>query len=136
MLDWLQYIIYTGADERENQPVQNRTTGRHLRQGGSSWTTAPAAAVPAQRTGTQPGTPQLRSPWSNISPAVHPGVCWKIGKEQRHPHQPNLQGRTAQALSNDGSRSNGWQDTIDKIFQKPTGITTKFFLQIVATDFV
>ena len=37
---------------RENQPVQNRTTGRHLRQGGSSWTTAPAAAVLAQRTGT------------------------------------------------------------------------------------
>ena len=73
--DWLPYIIFTGADERENQPVQNRTTGRHLRQGGSSWTTAPAAAVPAQRTSTRPDTPQLRSPWSNPSPAPHPRAC-------------------------------------------------------------
>ena len=72
MLDWTRYILYTGADERGNQPVQNRMTGRHLRQGCSSWMTAPAAAVPAQRTGTQPGTPQLRSPWSNPSPEAHP----------------------------------------------------------------
>ena len=62
MLDWTLYILYTGVDERGNQPVQNRMTGRQLRQGGSSWTTAPAAAVPAQKTGTKPGTPQLRSP--------------------------------------------------------------------------
>ena len=75
MLDWPQYILYTGADESGNQPVQNRMTGRHLRQGGSSWTPAPAAAVPAQRIGTQPGTPEPRSPWSNPSLAAHPGVC-------------------------------------------------------------
>ena len=62
MLDWTRYKLYTGSDERRNQPVRNRTTGRHLRQGGSSWTTGPAAAVPARRTNTQPGTLQLRSP--------------------------------------------------------------------------
>ena len=49
MLNCLQYIPYTVADERENQPVQNKTTGRHLRQDGSSWTTAPAAAVHAHK---------------------------------------------------------------------------------------
>ena len=31
-----------------------------------------AAAVPAQRTGTQLGTPQFRSPWSDPSPVAHP----------------------------------------------------------------
>ena len=75
MLHWLRYILYTGANERENKPVHNRMTGRHLRQGGFSWTTALAAANPAQRTGTQPGTPQPCSIWSNLSPAAHPGVC-------------------------------------------------------------
>ena len=66
MLDWTQYILVTGA----NQPLQNRMTGRQLRQGGSSWMTGPAAAVPAQRIGTQSGTPQFRSllvqPFSRI----------------------------------------------------------------------
>ena len=75
MLDWLRYILYTGANERGNQPAQNRMTGRQLRQGGSSWTTASTAAVPAQRIGTQPGTPQTRSPWSIPSPAAQPRVC-------------------------------------------------------------
>ena len=74
MLDWLRYILYTGADECENQPAQNRRTGCHLYQGGSSWMTAPAAAVHAQRTGTQLGTPQPRSPGFNPSPAAHPRV--------------------------------------------------------------
>ena len=61
MFDWIRYILYTAADEKRNQPLQNKTTGRHLRQGGSSWTSAPAAAVPAERTGTQPCTLQLRT---------------------------------------------------------------------------
>ena len=92
--DWLRYILYTGANERENQPVQNRMTGRHLRQVGSSWTTAPAATVHAQRTGTQPGTPLPRSRLSYPSPAAHPRVCWRVVKEQRSPHQPQLQDRS------------------------------------------
>ena len=75
MLDWLRYILYTGADQRGNQHVPNKMKGCHLRQGGSSWTTAPAAAVPAQTTGTQPGTPQPRSPWFNPSRAARPIVC-------------------------------------------------------------
>ena len=94
MLFWTRYILYTGVDEHEDQPVQNRMTGRHLRQGGSSWTTAPAAAVPAQRTGTQPGTPQPSSPWSNPSPAAHLGACWKVGEEQHRPRQPILRDRS------------------------------------------
>ena len=95
MLNWLRYIIYKGADERENQPAQNKMTGRHLRQGGSSWTTTPAAAVPAQTTGTKPGTSQLRSPWSNPSPAAHRRVFRKIGEERRHPGQLKFQGRNS-----------------------------------------
>ena len=75
MLDWLRCILYAGADERGNRPAQNENRGRHLRQCGSSWTTGPAAAVPAQRTGTQPGTPQPRSSWSNLSLAAHPRIC-------------------------------------------------------------
>ena len=93
--DCLRYILYTGADEHESQPVQNRTTGRHLRQGGSSWTTAPAAAVLERRTGTQPGTPQPRFPWSSLSPAAHPQANWKALAEQRRPHQPRLQGKNS-----------------------------------------
>ena len=75
MLDWTRYILYAGDDERGSQPVQNRMTVRHLRQGASSWTTAPAAAVPAQRTSTQPATLQIRFPWSNLSPEAPPRAC-------------------------------------------------------------
>ena len=28
MHDWIRYVLYTGAEEHENQPVQNKTTGR------------------------------------------------------------------------------------------------------------
>ena len=62
----------TGADEHGNQNEQNRTTGRPLRQGGASRTTAPAAAVPAGRTGVQPYTLQFRSLWSTFSLDAHP----------------------------------------------------------------
>ena len=95
MLDWIRYILYTGADEHGNQPVLNRTSGRHLHQGGSSWTTTPAAAVPAQRTGTQPCTHHLRCLWSNLSPKAHPWACWTAGKERRHPHQPQSQDKSS-----------------------------------------
>ena len=95
MLCWTRYILYTGPDERVNQPVQNKMTGRHLRQGGSSWMTPPAAAFPAQRTSTQPGTLQLRSPWFNFSPEAQPKDCWTTGRERRHHHQPQVQGRSS-----------------------------------------
>ena len=75
MFDWTRYILYTGADERGNQPVQNKSMGRHLRQGGCSWTTAPAGAFPAQWTGTLPCTLQLRAPWFSPSPEAHPRAC-------------------------------------------------------------
>ena len=52
------------------------------------------------------------------------------------PTNNNCRAEAAQALSNDESGSDGWQDTIDKIFQKATGITAKFFLQILATNSV
>ena len=70
--DWIRYILHTAADEHGNQPVWNRTIGCPLRQGGSSWTTASAATVPAQRTGTQPCTLQFRLLWSTTSLAAHP----------------------------------------------------------------
>ena len=95
MFDWVPYIRFTGADEHGNQPVPNKTKGHHQRQAASSWTTAPAAAVPAQRTGTQPCTLQLRSLWSNPSPEAHPTACWTVAKERRCPHQPLLQGRSS-----------------------------------------
>ena len=75
ILDWIRYILHTSADEHGNQPVQNKMTGPHLRQGGSSWTTTPAAAVPAQRTGIQPCMPQLRSLWSSPSPKAYATAC-------------------------------------------------------------
>ena len=81
MLDWTRYILFTGADQRGNQPLQNRMTGRQLRQSGSSWMNGPAAAVPAQRIGTQPGTPQPRSPLSNPSPESHPRASQKVDGE-------------------------------------------------------
>ena len=70
--DWIRYILYTGAAQHENQLLQNKTTGRPLCQGGSSWRTAPAAAVPVQRTGAQPFTLQLHSLRSNPSLKPHP----------------------------------------------------------------
>ena len=85
---WTRYIFYTSADEHGDQLVQNRPTGRHLRQGSSSWTTTPAAAIPAQRTGTQPCTLQFCTLWSNPSPQTHPRACWTPGEERCHPHQP------------------------------------------------
>ena len=94
MHDWIRYILYTGADEHANQPVQNRTTRRPLLQGGSSWTTDPATAVPAQKTGIQPCTPQLRSLWFTLFPKAHPRACWIAAKARRQPHQPQLQDRS------------------------------------------
>ena len=91
--DWTRYTLYAGADKHGSQPVQNRTTGLHLRQSGPSWTTAPPAAVPAQMTGTQPFTRQLRSLWSTLSLKAHPTAFWTHGKERPHPHQPQLQDR-------------------------------------------
>ena len=95
MFDWIRYILYTGADEHEDQPVQNKTTGSHLHQCSSSWTTAPAAAVPAQGTGIQPCTLQLRSLWFNPSPKADPTACLTAAKERRHPHQPQLQRKSS-----------------------------------------
>ena len=120
--------LYTSADECRSQLMQSRLTGRHLRQGGSSRTTAAAAAVPAQRTGTQPGTPQPRSPWSYPFPVAHPRVCWKLERSDVIPPNHICRAEAAEALSNDGSWCNGWQSTIDKVFEKATGITTKFCL--------
>ena len=48
MHDWIRYILYTGGDEHGNQTVQKKTTVSLLCQDGSSLTTAPSAAVPAQ----------------------------------------------------------------------------------------
>ena len=93
MFVWIRYILSTGADEHGNQPVQNKTTGPHLRQGSSLWTAAPVATVPVQRFGAQPCTLQFRSLWSNPSPKAHPRACWTAVKEQRYPHQPQLQDR-------------------------------------------
>ena len=70
--DWKQYIRHTGVDERRNQPVRNKTIGRHLHQGGSSLRTAPLVAVIAQMTGTQPYKPPPRSRLSNLSPRASP----------------------------------------------------------------
>ena len=98
MFDWIAHILFTGADEHGNQPVQNITKECHQRQGAPSWRTAPAAAVPAQRTGTQPCTLQFRSLWSNFSPEAHPTACWMVAKEWRRPHQPQLQGRSSSDL--------------------------------------
>ena len=95
MLDWTRYIYYTGADERRNQPVQNGTIGRPLRQGSPSLTTAPAAAVPAQRTGFQPCKLQLLSLWSNSSLKTQSRDCWLAEKERHHPRQPQMQGRSS-----------------------------------------
>ena len=72
MHDWIRYILFTGADEHGHQHVQNKTTGRSQRQGGSSCTTAPAAAVPAQTTGIQPRTLQLHALCSTLSLKSHP----------------------------------------------------------------
>ena len=93
-------------------------TERHLRQGGSSWTTAPAAAVHAQRTGTQPGTPQPRSPWSTPSPAAHPIVFWKVGKERRQPHQPQLQDKSSSSpvqwrIAKQQFTGHNWQNLLE-----------------------
>ena len=75
MHDWIRCKLYTGADEHGNQLVQNRMAGRPLRQGASLCTTAPAAAVPAQGTGIQPYTLQLRSLWSTPPLKTHPRDC-------------------------------------------------------------
>ena len=79
-------------------------TGRHLR---PTWTTAPAAAVHAQRTGTQPAMPQPRSPWSNPSPAAHPNFVKKLERSDVIPTNHNCRAEATQSLFNDGSRSNG-----------------------------
>ena len=60
----------------------------------------------------------------------------KLERSNIVPTNHNCRTEATQAVYNDGSRSNGWQDTIEKIFHKPTGITAKFFLQILATNFV
>ena len=91
----MRYILYTGAGEHGKELVQDRTTGPQLRQGGSSWTTAPTAVVPAERPGTQPCTLQLRSLLSNPSPKANPKACRTAGREQRHPHQQQLQDRSS-----------------------------------------
>ena len=111
-------------------------TGRHLREGGSSRTAAAAAAVPAQRLVLSPAR-------LNLAP-LHPTLLQqpiqefveKLEGSDVIPTNHNCRAEAAQALSNDVSRSNGWQDTIDETFQKPTGITVKFFLQILAANFV
>ena len=51
------------------------------------WRPFPAAAVPAQMTGTQACTLQL----SSLSPKAHPIACWTTAKERRHRDQPQLQ---------------------------------------------
>ena len=107
MLDWLRYIFYTGADERENLPEKNRMTGSHLRQGGSSWTTPPAAAVPAQRTGTQPDPPQPRSPGPTLLQQPIEEFVEKLERSDVIPANHKCRAEAAQTLSNDGSRSNG-----------------------------
>ena len=75
--------------------VQNKMTELPLRWGASSWTAAQVATVPAQRTGTQPCTLQFRSLCFNPSLKAHPRPCWRAGKEPRHPHQSQFQGRSS-----------------------------------------
>ena len=70
MHDGIRCMLYTSAHEHGNQRVQIKTTGRPLRQGGSSGTTAPAAVFPPKKTGIQPCTLQLRSLWS--TPFLNP----------------------------------------------------------------
>ena len=51
------------------------------------------------KTGNQPWTLQRLSParplWSTTSPKAHPGACWAAVKEQRYPHQQELQGQSS-----------------------------------------
>ena len=84
MHDWIRYILYTGAEEHENQPVQNRTTGCPL-----------CRAAPRQMTGIQPCTPQLNSLCSTPSPKAHWGACWVVEKERGHLIQPQLHDRSS-----------------------------------------
>ena len=91
--DWIRYILYTGADEHGNLPVQTRLTGSPLRQGGFACATAPAAAVSAQGAGIQPACFNF-APSGPTSLETHPRACWTNGKKRQHPHQPQLQGRS------------------------------------------
>ena len=52
----------------------------------------------------------------------------KMERSDVIPTNNNFRAEAAQTLSNDGSRSHGWQDTIHKLLEKATGITTKFCL--------
>ena len=69
---WSWYILWTVFGEHKNQPPKTKTTGRHLRQGGSSLKTAPAVIAFAQMTGTQTDKPQSRCLWSTPFPKAHP----------------------------------------------------------------
>ena len=91
---WLDTIYTLDRWWRARKPAcaeQDRTS---LRQGGSSWTTVPTAAVPAQKTGNQLCTLQLRFLWSTAALIFHPRPCWTAGKERCHPHQLQMQGRS------------------------------------------
>ena len=60
--NWSRYILETVSAEHKNQPAKRRTTGRHVRQGGSSLKIAPAVVAPKRRTGIQPDKPRYHCP--------------------------------------------------------------------------
>ena len=120
MLCWTRYIIYIGANERRNQPAENRITGCHLRQGGSSWTLflhKKLVLSPACFNFAPPGPTLLQKPIRKL--------VKKLERSDVIPTNHNCRAEAAQALSYDGSRSKSWQDTIHKLLEKATGITVK-----------
>ena len=135
--DWIPYKPYSGAAEQGNQLVQNRTIGHPLRQGGSSWKTAPAAAVPAQRTVTEPCTLQFRPFWSPFSKSSSSSLLnsWK-GATQSPPITIAGQKQLIHTLSYERSWINGRQQTDHKLLDEATRITAKLSAQILGPNFV
>ena len=71
---------------------------RHLRQGGTSLKTAPAAVVLGQKTGTQPDKPQYRCFWSTLFPKAHLTKNQVDEAARGHPREWWLQGKNNSIL--------------------------------------
>ena len=75
---WKQYKLYTDEAAHGSQPVQSRTSGRSLHQGGSWLKSAPAASALARTTGTPTCRLTSLRPSHILSLAVHQATCQRV----------------------------------------------------------
>ena len=134
--NYIRYILLKGAAEHGNQPVQNRTTGRPLIQGGSSWTTSPAAAVPAQKLVLNPACLNFATSRPALLQKPIHELVEQFKRSDVIPTNHKCIAEGAHTLSYERSWSNDWQKTIHKFLKGTMRITARLNLQMLAAKIV